>query len=46
MSQPDILMGGMATVPFSKCVKLALAMQRYGCTVKQGEPTNAVQSHY
>ena len=44
MSQPDILMGGSANVRFSKCVKLALGVQRYRWTVKQGEPTDGVQA--
>ena len=43
MSQPDILMGGLATVHFSKCGKLAIIVQRYGCIVKQGDPTYGVQ---
>ena len=28
----------------SKCAKLALSVQRYGSTMKQGEPTDSVQA--
>ena len=46
MSQPGILMGESATVRFSNCPNLALAMQRYGLTMKQGEPTDGVKARY
>ena len=39
-------MGGLATVRFSKCTKLALVVQRHGCTVKQGELKDGVQGRH
>ena len=44
MSQPDILMGELATIHFGKCARLSLVLQRYSWTVKQGEPTYSVQA--
>lgn len=42
MNQPNILMGGSASVHFSKCGKLALVVQRYECIVKQGDLADGV----
>ena len=44
MSQPDTLMGRLATIHFGKCARLSLAVQRYGWTLKLGEPTYGVRA--
>ena len=44
MSHPDILMGRSATVRLNKGARLTPIVQRYGWTVKQGEPTHSVQA--